>query len=220
MNKKVIITGATGMIGQLVLQQCLSSQEIQEVVALVRKASGLSHPKLKEVVHADFLHFESILPEFADVDIAYFCLGAYTGALPDARFKEVTVDYTKAFADALYSQSPNANLCFLSGQGADLTEKSKTAFARYKGMAENYLMQKGFAGLAIFRPGYIYPVEKRKEPNLAYRVFRMLYPFLKSVLGKNASITSTELAQAMFEAGIHPPEKVILENRDILKMLH
>jgi nucleoside-diphosphate-sugar epimerase len=219
MNKKVLITGATGMIGQMVLQHCLASEEIGEVISITRKTVGITNPKLKEIIHADFLHYENISDAFVSVHAAYFCIGVYTGALPDAQFKEITVGYTKAFADALHAQSPQAVFCFLSGQGADLTEKSKTSFARYKGMAENYLMSKCFGGLVIFRPGYIYPVEKRKEPNMAYRIFRMLYPLLKNILGKNASIKSTELAEAIFRAGLQQPKQVILENKDILNVM-
>ncbi len=218
--KNVILTGATGMIGSIVLQHCLDSNEIAKVTSIVRRQSGLQHPKLIEIIHSDFLDFSKIKNHFKNQDIAYFCLGVYTGAVPDAKFKEITFEYTKVFADLLKQCSPNVSFLFLSGAGADLTEKSRVSFARYKGMAENHLLSVNFKQLNIFRPGYIYPVNKRKEPNFAYRVFRLLYPFLKNIAGKNSSITSVELGKAMFESGFRMPEKVLLENKDILDFLN
>lgn len=215
---KAIITGGTGMIGGIILRHCLASPQITKVVSLVRKPSGFSHEKLEEVVHKDFLSYQGKEEVFKDVSIVYFCIGVYTGAVPDDKFREITVDYAKVFADMLKMHSPDARFCFLSGGGADQTEKSRTSFARYKGMAENYLQSQKFGGLYLFRPGYIYPVERRKEPNAFYSISRSLYPVMK-LLGKNFSIKSTELGEAMFLAGIHGAEKSILENRDIMDLL-
>lgn len=216
--KNAIITGATGMIGGIVLNHCLESDEIQNVTSFVRRATGVIHTKLHEIVCDDYLNYEGLDAHFSDQDIAFFCLGVYTGQVPDALFKEITVDYAKGFADRLKNQSPEAGVCFLSGAGADLSEKSNVSFARYKGMAENYLIEKKFNSLYLFRPGYIYPVEPRQEPNFSYRLFRWLYPLVK-VLGRRYSIKSTELGEAMFVAGIRGAEKMVLENNDILDVL-
>jgi uncharacterized protein YbjT (DUF2867 family) len=216
--KNVIITGATGMIGGIVLNHCLQSDEIQTVTSLVRRTTGVIHSKLCEIVCDDFLHYNGLEAHFSNQDIAHFCLGVYTGQVPDALFKEITVDYAQGFADRLKSQSPEAGVCFLSGAGADQSEKSRLSFARYKGMAENYLIEKNFKSLYLFRPGYIYPVEPRQEPNFSYRVSRWLYPLIK-VLGRRYSIKSTELGEAMFIAGIRGAEKMVLENNDILDVL-
>lgn len=215
---KVIITGATGMIGNIVLQYCIASEEITEIVSIVRKPSGILHPKLKEIVHTNFINYDGLEASFSGIDIAYFCIGVYTGAVSDSQFKEITVDYTKAFADKLKTHSPQATCCFLSGAGADPQEKSNTAFAKYKGIAENDLIKQNFRQLFIFRPAYIYPVEKRKEPNLAYRLFRYLYPLIQ-LFGKNVSIKSTDLGEAIYKAGLQAPSKTILENKDILLYL-
>ncbi len=214
---KVLITGSTGMIGTIVLQQCLSSSAIESVVSLVRRTSGAKHKKLTEIVHHDFLDYADIKDQFKDIDIAFFCIGVYTGAVSDAKFKEITVDYTKAFIDTLKMESPQARFCFLSGSGADRTEKSRTSFARYKGMAENIIANSGLEYYS-FRPGYIFPVKKRKEPNLMYAISRRLYPVIK-LFGKNASIKSTELGQAMFVVGMNGADKATLENIDILELL-
>ncbi len=215
--KKVMITGATGMIGGIVLRECLNSADISHVTTIVRKATGMQHPKLKELVHSDFMDYYAVRDHFSNVDVAYFCIGVYTGQFPDAEFRKITVDYTKVFADALKDGSPGATFCFLSGDGADQKEKSRFSFARYKGMAENYLQAKQFGQFYTFRPGYIYPVEKRTEPNFSYRAMRRLYPIIRAI-SPNAVITSEEVGQGMFRAGMTGAPKSILENADIKKI--
>ena len=212
--KNVIIAGASGMIGSLILKDCLSSSEISQVISLVRKKKGNENPKLKEIVVSNFVDYSSQSGLFKNIDIAFFCIGVYTGQVPDNKFKEITVDYAVAFAKALKDNSPGSTLCFLSGAGADRKEKSRASFAKYKGMAENQI-----AGLGLkfhtFRPGYIYPVAPRKEPNIMYQIMRWMYPLIK-LAGSNSSIKSTELARAMFNVGMGGAMTEILENKDIL----
>ncbi len=215
--KTVLITGASGMVGNLILKECLSSNDIEKVISLVRRNSNLSHPKLQEEVIADFSDYSGHQALFKNVDAAFFCIGVYTGQVPDQEFKTITVDYAVSFAETLKVNNTNGNLCLLSGAGADRSEKSKTAFARYKGIAENRISQLGL-NFYTFRPGYIYPVTPRNEPNQMYRISRALYPLIR-LLGKNASIKSTELALAMFKVGLEGAEKEILENKDILNIL-
>ena len=215
--KKVVIAGASGMIGNLILEHCLSSNEIKRVISLVRKKSGLDHKKLKEVIIENFSDYSQHLPLFQDIDLGFFCIGVYTGQVPDTVFKEITVDYAVAFAEALQVGNPKATLCLLSGAGADRKEKSRTSFAKYKGMAENQISLLGLNFYA-FRPAYIYPVTPRKEPNLMYQLSRKLYPIIR-LMGSNASITSTELAMAMFQVGLYGATSEVLENKSILKLL-
>jgi len=212
--KNVIITGATGMVGGIVLREALNNAGIGKVTSFVRRPSGVNHPKLEEVIHADFTNYAGAEHHFENIDAAYFCIGAYTGSVPDDKFKLITVDFTTIFADALKAKSPNATFCLLSGQGADQTEKSRVSFAKYKGMAENYLIKQDFGNLYIFRPAYIYPVEARQEPNLMYKISRKLYPLLKNVFPSTV-ITSEQLGKAIFKAGIQGAEKTVLENQDI-----
>jgi uncharacterized protein YbjT (DUF2867 family) len=216
--KNVMITGATGMVGSIVLQESLNAEVVGKVISISRKPFGTSHPKLQELIHDNFLEYSGLEDHFKNLDVAYFCIGVYTGSVTDEQFKTITVDYTATFADMLKKYSPDARVCFLSGAGADSKEKSRMSFARYKGMAENYLINQKFGGLHIFRPGYIYPVEKRKEPNFTYVISRKLYPLFR-LFGKNFSIKSTELGKAIFTAGIEGTEKTILENKDILKII-
>jgi hypothetical protein len=205
------------MIGNIILDHCLSSSKINNVISLVRKKSNTAHPKLKEVIIEDFTEYTNHRDLFKNIDSAFFCIGVYTGSVSDKLFKEITVDYAVSFAKMLKENSPNAKLCLLSGAGADRTEKSKTSFALYKGMAENQIENFGLE-FYTFRPGYIYPVESRKEPNLMYSIMRNLYPILR-LLGSNFSIKSTELAKAMYEIGIKGTDKKIFENNDLIRYL-
>ena len=127
------------------------------------------------------------------------------------------MDYTKAFAETLKRLSPKVVFCFLSGSGADSKEKSSILFAREKGKAENILLRLAFGATYIFRPGYIYPVVPRKEPNFSYRVFRVLYKYFLVYLFPSVGVTSEKLADVMTSVGITGGEKVIYENADIRK---
>jgi uncharacterized protein YbjT (DUF2867 family) len=137
--------------------------------------------------------------------------------VPDAQLRAVTVDYTIEFVRVLHSSSPDAALSFLSGSGADPTGRSRLAFARYKGEAENALLAAGFPHVFIFRPAYIYPVEPRKEPNLSYALLRRIYPVFRALF-PNQVIRADDLAQAMVSVVVSETEKApscVLENRDI-----
>ena len=214
MKKKILITGSTGMVGGKILQLCLNSEVITEIVSLVRKPTNTKHEKYKEVVVKDFLHYEGQSSLFTEINIVFYCLGAYTGTLPAEEFRMVNVDYPLNLAKAVHSKSPNAVFCLLSGQGADRSEKSAMQFARDKGTIENALSNLKFKAFYAFRPGYIYPTNKRKEPNFFYVLSRYIYPFIK-LLGKNLSITDQQLANVMFTVGLNGYPKEILENMDM-----
>lgn len=149
-----------------------------------------------------------------------FCLGVYTGAVADEEFRKITVDYTVEFARVLRASSPGAAFSFLSGSGADQTERSRMAFARYKGRAEKALLAAGFPRLYIFRHAYIYPVEPRNEPNLSYRLLRAIYPAFRALF-PNQVIRADDLAKAMADVAVrgrNEYESVVFENRDIRAM--
>ena len=214
---RVVVLGATGMVGGLALRYCLENPDVATVTSIGRRSTGIEHDKLSELTHANYLDFTVVQDRLEGHQLALFCLGAYTGAVPDDEFRRITVDYTLAFAEALYQASPDAAFCLLSGQGADQTEKSRVAFARYKGIAENGLLDIGFRRVHIFRPGYIYPVTPREEPNLLYSVFRKLYPAVRFIY-PNIGVSSEHLARAMVHGGLYGTgsiETPILENKDI-----
>jgi uncharacterized protein YbjT (DUF2867 family) len=212
--KNVIIAGATGMVGGLVLQECLHNPDIHKVTIIVRRSTGIANTKLMEVIHNDFTDYASIEEHFKNQDIAYYCIGVYTGTVSRDEFRKITVDYTKAFAEVLKKHSPGATFCFLSGEGADQTETSRVTFAKDKGIAENFLIGQNFGQTYIFRPAYIYPSTPRREPDVSYRIMRALYPIFKTIY-PNGVITSDDLARAMFITGLNGGNKTIIENRNI-----
>jgi uncharacterized protein YbjT (DUF2867 family) len=214
---RIAIVGATGMVGGYALRYALEHAAVSRVTAIGRRKLGVSHPKLDEVVHPDFADCSALAQPLSGQDAAVYCLGAYTGAVPDAVLRKITVDYTVEFARVLRRSSPDAAFSFLSGSGADPTGRSRMAFARYKGEAEKALLAAGFPWVYIFRPAYIYPVEPRKEPNLSYRVLRGIYPVFR-VLFPNQVIRADDLAHAMVNVAVRGREGragVVLENRDI-----
>lgn len=205
------------MVGGEVLKACLESDEIISIKSLVRKASGIEHAKLNEILVEDFCDLKELKDHFRDVDVAIYCLAAYQGKLSAEEFRRITLDYTKVFATALIQRSPDAVFCLFSASGADSKEKSKMQFARDKGAAENYVLAKGFSRSHAFRPAYIYPVVKREEPSKMYKVLRSLYPLLR-IIYPGGVITSEHLAKAMLKVGLHGGELSIYENRDIRKI--
>src|SRR6202165_584928 len=135
-EKRVVIVGATGMVGGYALRYALEHPAVGRATAIGRRTLGISHPKLKEVLHRDFADCSALAEALSGQDSAVFCLGAYTGAVPDAVLRKITVDYTIEFARVLRGSSPDAAFSFLSGGGADPTGRSRIAYARFKGQAE------------------------------------------------------------------------------------
>ena len=218
---RLIIAGATGMVGGYALRYALENPAVVSVTAIGRRKVGITHPKLKEVLHQDFADCSALADVLSGQDAAVFCLGTYTASVSDADLRTITADYTIEFARVLRGSSPEASFSFLSGNGADPTGKSRLAFARYKGQAENALLADGFPHVYIFRPAYIYPVEPRREPNFIYRLLRAIYPAFR-MLFPNQVIRADDLAAAMVDvvvrgAGEH--QSLVLENRDIRAMV-
>jgi uncharacterized protein YbjT (DUF2867 family) len=219
-QKRLVIVGATGMVGTYALRYALDLPAVERVTSIGRRKTGISHPKLDEVLHQDFSDCSALAPVLRGQDAAVFCLGTYTGTVTDAEMRKITVDYTVEFARVLHDSSPDAAFSFLSGSGADPTGRSCMAFARYKGEAENALVATGFPHVYIFRPAYIYPVEPRKEPNFSYRLMRAIYPVFR-VLFPNQEIPADDLAHAMVDVVVRESgqkESRVLENRDIRVM--
>jgi len=218
---RVVIVGATGMVGGYALRHALEHPAVGRATSIGRRKLGISHPKLKEVLHPDFADCSALAEALSGQDAAVFCLGAYTGAVPDAKLRTITVDYTIEFARVLHGSSPDATFSFLSGSGADPTGRSRMPFARYKGEAERALLAAGFLRVYIFRPAYIYPVEQRKEPNLSYRLLRAVYPAFRALF-PNQVIRADDLAGAMVDValrGTGEQRRLVFENREIRTMV-
>jgi uncharacterized protein YbjT (DUF2867 family) len=220
-QKRLVIAGATGMVGGYALRYALDHPSVRRVTVIARRKLGFSHPKLNEVMHQDFADCSSLAEALSAQDAAIFCLGAYTGAVTAAELRTITVDYTVEFARVLRRSSPEAAFSFLSGKGADPTGRSRMPFARYKGEAEKALLAAGFPRVSIFRPAYIYPVEPRKEPNFSYRLLRAIYPTFR-LLFPNQVIRNDDLARAMVNVALAKTaerESRIFENHDIRAMV-
>ncbi len=214
--KNIIITGTSGMIGKLILENCLQRNDVKMVTSITRKTLGIQHPKLIEIIHNDFLDYATLEEKLKNQDVCFYCIGVYTGKVPTAEFQKITVTYTEVFARALKKNSNSVSFCFLSGQGADSTENSKVLFAKEKGIAENILLKLQFNRLYIFRPAYIYPVTSRVEPNLIYKIMRFLYNPIKLIF-PNFTVNSIALANKMVMVAFEQNSKIIYENIDIRK---
>ena len=216
-QKRLVVVGATGMVGGYALRYALDHPDVGRVTAIGRRKLGISHPKLDEVLHRDFADCSALVETLSGQHAVIFCLGTYTGSVSDADLRTITVDYTVEFARVLRGGSPDAAFSFLSGNGADPTGRSRMAFARYKGAAEKALLAAGFPHVYIFRPAYIYPVQPRQEPNLSYRLLRAIYPAFR-LLFPNQVIPANDLAHAMVDVAVRETPKigvVVFENRDI-----
>jgi len=219
-QKRVVIVGATGMVGGYALRYVLAHPSVGLVTSIGRRTVGISHPKPKEVTHQDFANCSALASALLEQHAAIFCLGAYTGVVSDEELRRITVDYTIEFARVLRDSSPEAVFSFLSGMGADPTGRSRVPFARYKGDAEKALLAAG-PRVYIFRPAYIYPVEPRKEPNFGYRLLRWIYPAFR-LLFPSQVIRADDLAKAMVDVAVRETKEcqgLVFENRDIQAMV-
>jgi uncharacterized protein YbjT (DUF2867 family) len=220
-QQSLVIVGATGMVGGYALRYALDNSEVKSVTTIGRKKLGISHPKLKEVLHQDFADCSPLASVLSNQDAVVYCLGTYTGSVSDDQLRVITADYAIEFARVFRDSSPDAAFSFLSGSGADPTGRSRLAFARYKGQAEKALLAAGFPRVYLFRPAYIYPVEPRKEPNFSYRLIRALYPVFR-VLFPSQVIRADDLARVMVDVVLRQTQErqdVVFENRDIRTMV-
>ena len=215
---KVILFGATGMIGQGVLRECLLTSDVELVETVGREAAGLQHPKVREVVHREMLDFSAIERELTGFDACFFCLGVSSAGMSEADYERVTYGITMAAAETLVRLNPGMTFVYVSGQGTDSTEKGRAAWARIKGKTENALLRLRFKGAYMFRPGVIQPLYGVKSKTGWYR---MMYAVTKPLLTPlrmlfPASILTTErLGRAMLAVARHGAAKNILESADI-----
>lgn len=218
---KVLLLGATGMIGQGVLRECLLDDRVTAVVVLTRVTTGQAHPKLREVLHQDYFHYEGLEERLRDVDACLFCLGVSSAGLSEAVYSRVTHDLTLALAQFLVALNPRMSFCYISGAGADSTERGRVMWARVKGRIENALLRLPFAGVYIFRPGAIQPLHGIQSRTPIYRLlYRIIGPLLPLIqrLAPDAVTTTERLGQAMIQAGLWGAPKPLLEMQDINRL--
>lgn len=207
---KAILFGATGMVGMEVLDQCLESEQIQQVVTIGRKAPGIKHPKLLEMKHKSFLDYSSLEQVLSKADICFYCLGVYQNKVPKETFWEITVDYLDALLGTLERVNTSITFCLFSAQGADPNERSPFLFAKAKGRAEKILSDSKISTRYIFRPGFINPAKKSKKSMVSVWAFRLFYKLVPSI-----GIDASELAKVMVNVSLNGNEKYLLENRDL-----
>jgi len=215
---KAIVFGGTGMVGQGVLRECLIDPDVEQVVSVVRRPSAQRHPKLRELVHANFFDFSPIEGELTGFDAAFYCLGATSAGKSEAEYTRVTYDITMAAAEPLARLNPGMTFVFVSGAGTDSTERGRVMWARVKGRAENALLRLPFRAAYMLRPGVIQPMHGIQSRTALYRIpYLILSPFI-SWLRKRFPryVTTTEqLARAMVAVAKHGETKRVLESADI-----
>jgi hypothetical protein len=195
---KVLITGATGMVGKGVLLECLEDDSIEEIVLINRNPIGIEHSKIREILLKDFFQLESIQNQLPKLDACFHCMGISSAGVSELDFHKVTFDITKKLADVMFLNNPEMVMTYVSGAGTDATENGSIMWARVKGKTENYLLNKGFGAAYMFQPGAIVPEKgiKSRTPlyNAIYVITRPFFPIMKKM--KNIT-TTTRLGQAM-----------------------
>jgi uncharacterized protein YbjT (DUF2867 family) len=213
---KVLLTGATGMVGRGVLLEALDDPGITSVLTLGRRKTGEAHPKLREIEHADLLDLTSVRDQLTACDACLFCLGVSSVGMSETEYARVTVDMTVAVATTFLAANPHGSFVFVSGQGTDSTEKGRVMWARVKGRAENALLAMPFRSATMFRPGVIQPERGITSRTTSYRVlYALAKPLMGMLVRSGVATTTTLLGLAMLEAVEHPPPARRLENREI-----
>lgn len=215
---RVLLFGASGMVGQGVLRECLLDPEVSEVVSVARSAGARPHPKLREVVHRDFLDYRGIADRLGGFDACFWCLGVSSVGMSETDYTRVTHDYTIAAAEAILPRNPALTFVFVSGQGTDSSERGRTMWARVKGRTENDLLKLPFRAAYMFRPGMIQPMHGITSRTTLYRVLYVglapFVPLLRRAFPK--FVTTTEiLGRAMLAVARQGYAKRILECADI-----
>ena len=205
------------MVGEGVLNECLLSDEVSEILVVNRKPCGVVHPKLKEIIHKDFYDLSAIKSELKGYDGCLFCLGTTSVGKGEAEFMKVTYTLTMHFAQTLAEQNDNMTFCYISGAGTDSSEKGRAMWARVKGKTENDLAKLPFKAVYLFRPGMLRPTKGMKNTLSYYKYITWIYPVLRATVPRFVS-TLAELGQAMLKAVTKGYEKNILEVKDIVAL--
>lgn len=215
---RVLLFGATGMIGQGVLRECLLDPGVEHVLAIGRKPSGQSHAKLRDLVHRDLFDYSAIEPELTGFDACFFCLGVSSAGMSEDAYRHITYDLTMAAATTLARLNPAMTFLYLSGMGADSSEQGRVAWARIRGHLENTLFRLPFRAVYSLRPAAVQPLHGSRSRTMLYRALYVLgsplWPILKALFPNY--VTTTEIVgRAMLKVARHGAPKQVLENRDI-----
>jgi uncharacterized protein YbjT (DUF2867 family) len=216
----VILFGATGMVGQGVLRECLLDPDVHQILSIVRTSSGQQHPKLRELVHSKFFDYSTVEQELTCYDACFFSLGVSSAGMDEAKYTHLTYELTLAAATTLARLNPNMTFLYVSGASTDSTERGRIMWARVKGKTENALLKLPFGAAYMLRPGFIQPLHgirsKTKLYQLIYTALSPLLPLLKSAFPKSI-LTTQELGRAMLNVARNGYPKPILEVPDIVR---
>jgi uncharacterized protein YbjT (DUF2867 family) len=220
---KVLLFGATGMVGQGVLRECLLDPDVQSVQIVGRTASGVQHPKLREIMHPDLWHYDTIAANLSGFDACFFCLGVSSSGMTEEAYERVTYGITIAAAETLCRLNPRMTFIYVSGAGTDSSEHGRAMWARIKGRTENALLRLPFAAAYMFRPGLIEPLYGGRSKTPAYSVFYTLAkPFLPllRLAFPNHVLTTQQIGRAMLTVSRYGYPQRVLESSDIRAVVH
>lgn len=215
MQKRVIITGASGMVGKGVLLECIDDHRIEEILIINRRSIHFSHSKVKELLLPDFSMLAEVEAQLMNYDACFYCMGISAAGMSEEKYTHITYSITKEFVDILYHLNPKMVFNYVSGEGTDSSEKGRMMWARVKGSTENIVLNKGFKDAYAFRPGFIIPekgvTSKTKLYQTFYTILKPVFPLLK----KMKSVTTTTIVgKAMIQTVFFPSHKKVLRNKD------
>jgi uncharacterized protein YbjT (DUF2867 family) len=214
---KIILFGATGMVGEGVLLEALRDENVTTVLVIGRRPCEITHAKLTEIIHEDFYNFDALGEKLRGYDACLFCLGVSSVGKKVHEYTRITYDLTMAAAGVLERESPGLTFCYISGMGTDSTEKGKVMWARVKGKTENDLMKMGFRDVYAFRPGFIKPLPGQKRAFTAAKILGALYPVLHALMPKWVC-TMQDLGRSMIRVSAKGYERKVVECIDIGKI--
>jgi len=220
---KVLLFGATGMVGHGVLRECLRADDVTLVRTVGRSATGQRDPKLGEVVHGNLFDYHDIEAQLKGFDACFFCLGVSSAGMSEADYSHMSYDLTLAAAQTLARLNPQMTFVYVSGAGTDSSEQGRTMWARVKGRVENALQRLPFKAVYLFRPGVIQPLHGAVSKTASYRVFyalsKPLLPLLRMLL-PGVILTTEGIGLAMLRVARSGAPKAVLEVRDIAELTH
>ena len=204
------------MAGSELIRQAIEDKDIHEIIALTRNPPEIDHPKIRTVIHQGFLNYDAVKDVFKECDACIWCLGISQLQVSKAQYAVITYDYTLAAARAMFAVNPSIHFIFLSGNGADRTEKSSVLFSRLKGKAENALLKTGLP-ITIARPDAIWPKHKNKRAPFAYKLAFPFFPLIERFTPSKI-IGSVQLAKALLQLVKNPGEQDVYENMELRKL--
>jgi uncharacterized protein YbjT (DUF2867 family) len=214
----VVLFGASGMIGQGVMRECLLDASVQLVESVGRTALAVEHAKLRDVVHPDLFHYDALEAALSGFDACFFCLGVSSSGMAEPDYEQVTYGITLAAARTLCRLNPHMTFIYVSGAGTDRSERGRTMWARVKGKTENALLRLPFSAAYMFRPGIIEPLDGIRSKTAGYRVFyaaaKPLLPLLRLAFPDHV-LTTRQIGRAMLRVAAQGWPKAVLESRDI-----